>query len=102
MKLRAGQKLQSTVSDVQVVVVRAPTAEVEVGCGGAPVMAEGQQPGGITQVEVADGDGPQLGKRYADEELGIELLCVRAGQGVLTVNGRTLPVKNAKPLPSSD
>ena len=27
------------------------------------------------------GDGPLLGKRYADEELGLELLCNRAGDG---------------------
>ena len=29
------------------------------------------------------GDGPLLGKRYADEELGLELLCTRAGDGAL-------------------
>lgn len=102
MKLRAGEKLQSAVSDVQVVVVRAPSSEVEVGCGGAPVVAEGGERAGNAQVDIADGDAPQLGKRYADEELGIELLCIRAGKGVLTVNGRTLPMKNAKPLPASD
>jgi hypothetical protein len=102
MKLRAGQKLQSAISDVQVVVVRAPAAEVEVGCGGTPVVAEGQASDGTAQIDAADTDGPQLGKRYADEELGIELLCVRGGAGALTVNGRTLAVKNAKPLPASD
>ena len=48
------------------------------------------------------GDGPLLGKRYADDDLGLELLCTRAGTGALTVDGRPLLVKGAKPLPSSD
>jgi hypothetical protein len=43
-----------------------------------------------------------IGKRYADEELGLELLCTRAGTGALTVNGEVLQVKGAKPLPASD
>jgi hypothetical protein len=37
-------KLFSTVCDAQVVVVKAPTEEVEVGCGGAPMVEE--DPGG--------------------------------------------------------
>jgi hypothetical protein len=48
------------------------------------------------------GDGPLLGKRYADDDLGLELLCTRAGTGALTVDGRPLLLKGAKPLPSSD
>jgi hypothetical protein len=47
-------------------------------------------------------DGSQLGKRYADDEFGVELLCTKAGQGTLAVNGRPLPLKAAKPLPASD
>jgi hypothetical protein len=48
------------------------------------------------------GDGPLLGKRYADDELGLELLCTRPGEGGLTVDGGTVPLKGAKPLPASD
>ncbi|HEV7864070.1 MAG TPA: hypothetical protein VGR20_15265 [Acidimicrobiia bacterium] len=48
-------------------------------------------------------DGPTLlGKRYADEALGLELLCTKAGAGGLFVNGAPLGRKEAKPLPSSD
>ena len=43
-----------------------------------------------------------LGKRYADDEAGIELLCTQAGQGALFLNGEPLRLKEAKPLPSSD
>ena len=102
MKLRPGQKLHSAVCDAQVVVVRAPSAEVEVGCGGAPLLDEGQEPEGGAVLDPALGDGPLLGKRYADDDLGLELLCVRPGKGALTVDGRPLLVKGAKPLPSSD
>lgn len=94
-------KLFSTVCEAQAVVVKAPSEEVEVGCGGAPMVAE--DPGGASGAPDASlGDGPALGKRYADDELGIELLCSRAGTGALTVNGEALHLKGAKPLPSSD
>jgi hypothetical protein len=102
MKLRPGQKLHSAVCDAQVVVVRAPAVEVEVGCGGAPLLDDGQDPDGTPTLDASLGDGPLLGKRYADDDLGLELLCTRAGTGALTVDGRLLLVKGAKPLPSSD
>lgn len=100
MELRPGHKLYSVVSATHVVVVRAPSTPVEVCCGGHPMVAEEQEPTG----EPADGlvEGPLVGKRYADEELGLEVLCARAGAGTLTVDGRPLTVKGAKPLPASD
>jgi hypothetical protein len=100
MLLRPGQRLHSAVCDAEVVVVRAPSTPVSVGCGGVPLLEEGQSPS--EAAAAVPGDGPLLGKRYADEELGLELLCIRAGSGVLTVDGRPLQVKGAKPLPSSD
>jgi hypothetical protein len=102
MKLRPGQKLRSAVCDAQVVVVKAPSDGVELGCGGAPLLDDGQEPGSAAALDPALGDGPLLGKRYADEDRGLELLCTRAGTGALTVDGRPLLVKGAKPLPSSD
>jgi len=48
------------------------------------------------------GDPILLGKRYADEELGLEVLCTRSGDGVLTLADQPVPVKGAKPLPASD
>jgi hypothetical protein len=102
MELRPGQKLHSAVCDAQVVVVRAPSGDVEVGCGGAPLLEDGQDaPAGAT-LDASLGDGPLVGKRYADEDAGLELLCTRAGTGALTLAGRALLVKGAKPLPSSD
>jgi hypothetical protein len=102
MMLRPGQKLHSAVCDAQLVVVRAPATEVAVGCGGFPLLDDGDAAAGEAALDASLGDGPLLGKRYADEELGLELLCTRPGQGALTVDGRLLLVKGAKPLPSSD
>ena len=102
MKLRPGQKLRSAVCDAQVVVVKAPADDVELGCGGAPLLDDGEEAAGAPALDASLGEGPRLGKRYADDDLGLELLCTRAGSGALTVDGRLLPVKGAKPLPSSD
>jgi hypothetical protein len=102
MKLRPGQSLASTVDPTTVVVTRAPADEVTVTCGGAE-MADAKEAGEPTgSVDPAAAAGTLLGKRYADEALGIELLCTKAGQGTLAVNGTPLPLKEAKPLPSSD
>lgn len=102
MKLRTGQKLHGAVCGAQVVVVRAPEAGVDLRCGGVPMLDDDQTPDGTANLDRSLGDGPLLGKRYADEDAGLELLCTRAGEGALTVDGRALPVKGAKPLPSSD
>jgi hypothetical protein len=102
MKLRPGQKLRSAVCDAQVVVVKAPADDVELGCGGAPLLDDGHEADGAAALDPSLGDGPLLGKRYADDDLGLEVLCTRAGTGALTVDGRRLIVKGAKPLPSSD
>lgn len=101
MQLRPGMKLFSTVCDAQVVVVKAPADDVTVACGGAEMVAE--DPGGASGTADASlGEGPALGKRYADDDRGLELLCSRAGTGALTVDGEPLHLKGAKPLPSSD
>lgn len=49
-------------------------------------------------------DGPvaTIGKRYADERTGLEILCTKGGAGALGVGARSMVVKSAKPLPASD
>jgi hypothetical protein len=102
MRPRVGQMLASTVDTTAVIVVRCPDGELDVTCGGA-AMAEGNAPGAVTGTPDPElMGGSLLGKRYADEELGLELLCTKAGQGTLAVNGAPLPMKSPKPLPASD
>jgi hypothetical protein len=102
MELKAGTKLHSAVCDTQVIVVKAPSVPVELGCGGAPLLTDGEEAPAGAVLDPSVGDAALLGKRYADDEVGLELLCSKAGGGALTCNGSVIPVKGAKPLPSSD
>lgn len=102
MQLRPGQKLCSAVSEVQAVVVKAPGIGVDLACGGVSMVSDGDAPSANAALDASLGDGPLIGKRYADEDLGLELLCTRGGEGALTVGGSLLRLKAAKPLPSSD
>jgi hypothetical protein len=47
-------------------------------------------------------DGTQAGKRYVDAQSEIELLCVKPGDGSLSLDDRPALLKEAKRLPSSD
>ena len=102
MELRPGLRLESATCDAQVVVVKVPndTPEVDVRCGGEPMRELGT--GGDRLPVSSEGEPTLLGKRYADEDLGLELLCTKGGDGSLSVGDRPLLIKGAKPLPSSD
>lgn len=102
MDLKPGQKLHSAVCDAQFVVVRAPKEPVELGCGGAPLLADGEEAPAGAALDDTIGEPVLIGKRYADDELGLELLCSRGGAGAVTLDGVPLPLKGAKPLPASD
>ena len=100
--LKAGTRLRSAVCSSEVMVVAAPKEEVEISCGGAPLIAlDAEPPAGGSLSPEASG-GSQIGKRYVSEAGDLELLCTKPGQGSLAVNGALLTVKGAKPLPSSD
>ena len=100
MQLKPGTRLESVTCATQVVVVKAPPDDVDVRCGGEPMQDVGA--GGERRPISMAGDPTLVGKRYADEDLGLELLCTQAGEGSLSVADRPLLVKGAKPLPSSD
>lgn len=98
--MKPGTRYFSAVSELAVVVVRPAPDPVELACGGtamgtdAPAVLAAAQAG-------LDGD-TQLGKRYFDEQTGLEVLVTKGGKGTLTVDGRVLGIKQAKPLPASD
>lgn len=100
MQLKAGQRLASVTCDTTVIVVKG-SGDVDLRCGGAAMgdvgAAAERQP-----VHPDHGAGTQMGKRYADDELGLEVLCTKPGAGSLSVGEVALPVKGAKPLPASD
>jgi hypothetical protein len=102
MDLKPGTRLKSAVCDTEVIVVRAPSEPVNLECGGHPLAPVGQDaPSGLS-LDPEHSAGTPVGKRYAHEASGLELLCTKAGAGSLSIDGVALPLKDAKPLPSSD
>lgn len=101
MELKAGTRLKSVADTTEVVVVRAPSDAVDLRCGGHP-MAPLDDDAPAAAIDTGFSDGTQVGKRYADESSGLELLCTKAGEGSLSLGADPIPVKGAKPLPSSD
>jgi hypothetical protein len=101
MQVRAGQRLKSTACDTEVVVVRAPDGDIDVRCGGEPMVPTDEDaPKG--SVQPGFDEGTLLGKRYASDDGGVELLVTKPGKGSLALGTTPLPRKEAKPLPSSD
>ena len=98
--LQVGARLHSTACSTEVVVVKAPDGAVDLRCGGAPLVEEATD--ATAELDAQFSEGTALGKRYTDEESGIELLAVKAGDGSLSIDGRALVLKGAKPLPASD
>lgn len=102
MTLKSGVRLKSAVCDAEVIVVRVPRGDIDLRCGGQPLieMTASGVPG--NPIPSGHGEGSILGKRYTDDETGLEVLCTRSGSGSLSVGDVPLAVKGAKPLPSSD
>ena len=102
MELKPGSRWKSAVCDAQMVVVRPPSAAGELQCGGAAVLPIDDPSAPTGEVNPGFAEGVAIGKRYADEESGLEVLGAKAGRGSLAFNGKALAVKGAKPLPASD
>ena len=96
--MKSGSKLKSAVCDTEVMVIR--SAAVVVECGGAPMVEE--RPAERGTIKPGFAQGTLIGKRYVDAAGSLELLCVKPGQGSLSISGVPLQLKDAKPLPASD
>jgi hypothetical protein len=96
--MKPGTKLKSAVCDTEVMVIRGSDAIAE--CGGSPMVDE--RPAQRGTINPAFAQGTKIGKRYVDTAGSCELLCVKPGQGSLSIAGVALQIKDAKPLPSSD
>lgn len=102
MKYKPGSRWKSTVCSAELVVVRPPSGEGGLACGGAAVVAHDSEDAASGEVDPAYSDGVLIGKRYMDDECGIEVLGAKPGKGSLSYDGRPLRLKEAKPLPASD
>ncbi|SHK74102.1 hypothetical protein SAMN05443637_11182 [Pseudonocardia thermophila] len=101
MKIRTGQRLRSATCDAEVMVLRAPADDVDLRCGGHPVH-DRLVSADPAPLDDAFAGGTELGKRYVNEDGSLELLCVHAGKGSLSVGSTPLQIKSAQPLPASD
>jgi hypothetical protein len=100
---KAGLRLRSVVCDTEVIVIKAPKDDLDLRCGGQPMVELGDAaPRKGAPVAPFDG-GTLIGKRYATSgEPAVEVLCTKAGDGALSIGETALPAKEAQPLPSSD
>jgi hypothetical protein len=99
VQTKPGLKLRGATCPTEIVVVRPAAGDVELACCGQPMIEpDGSEPPAAAPSPA----GILLGKRYADETSGLEVLCTKPGPGPLTVDGRELQVKGPKPLPASD
>jgi hypothetical protein len=102
MQLKPGARLRSAADSTEVIVVKAPSDDVDLRCGGHPIVALDSSESSGLSVDPAHSRGTHVGKRYADPDLGLEVLCTKAGESSLAVGDEPLTLKDAKPLPSSD
>jgi hypothetical protein len=101
-ELKAGSRLKSTVCNTEVIVVKAPSGDIPVTCGGAPMVPATEAVAEKGSVSPLASGGTALGKRYVNSDESLEILCTKAGDGALGVGSEMLTLKEAKPLPASD
>ena len=101
-ELKPGARLRSSVCNTEIMVVLTPSGDVDLRCGGAPMVALGSEPEAGVSISADLSDGTQVGKRYTSEAADLEVLCTKPGDGSISLGDAALQVKGAKPLPSSD
>lgn len=102
VKVASGTRLRSAVCDTEIVVIRARHGELDLRCGGRPMLPHGEAPAERVVPEPGFGTPTLLGKRYGDAAETIEVLCTVAGASSLSLGDEPLAVKEPRPLPASD
>jgi hypothetical protein len=100
--MRTGSRWKSAVDSTEVIIIRGPAGDVDLRCGGRSMVASTAEVAEPGELDPALADGTQVGKRYVDEGIGLEVLCTKAGKGTLAVGDQALAQKSAQPLPTSD
>ena len=103
LEVKAGTRLRSVVCGTEIIVVRAKSTELDLRCGGRPMVPIDAEPAEKLTAEPGFADEPTLlGKRYSDSADTVEVLCVVAGPSTLSLGPTPLAVKGPRPLPASD
>jgi hypothetical protein len=100
--LKAGARVKSAVCKSELMLIAVPEQAGQLTCGGVPVIGLKEDAPAGAEIDTDHKQGTQMGKRYTNEAEDIVVLCTKPGEGGLALDGVTLAVKGAKPLPSSD
>jgi len=101
-QLKPGTRIKSAVCATELMVIQAPDGDVDVRCGGAPMLGISDEKPADAAIDPGAKGGTQIGKRYVDAAGTLELLCTKPGEGSLALGETPLQLKEAKPLPASD
>jgi hypothetical protein len=103
VRLTPGSRLRSQVCSTELIAVRAPGSDVDLRCGGEPMVdLKAEIPAGRKPAAGLD-TGNQIGKRYTTDQVdGLEMLVTKPGLGTLAIGAQPLVLQEAKPLPSTD
>ena len=88
--------------DTEIVVVRSGDGDIDLRCGGHPMVPLGEEPPADLALDPAFAEGTTLGKRYTNAAGDLEVLGTKPGAGSLSIGDEVLVLKEAKPLPASD
>jgi hypothetical protein len=102
VQVKSGMRLRSAVDATEVIVVRAQVGELDLRCGGRPMLPHDAAPAENATPAPGYDEPTLLGKRYADADELIELLCTKGGPHTLSIGDKPLLVKGPRPLPASD
>lgn len=102
IEVKTGMRLRSAVCETEIIVVRAMSSDLDLRCGGRPMLPVGAAPTEKSGPAAGYDDPTLLGKRYADSDDAIEVLCAVAGPSTLSIGEEPLSVKGPRPLPASD
>lgn len=102
MDLKPGSRWKSSVCSAEVVIVRPASGAMTLECGGHPMVTAAEAVATGLALSPGHAEGTRVGKRYQDQASGLEVLGTKAGEGSLSIDGRPLAPKDAKPLPASD
>ena len=100
--LKTGGRFKSAVCAGEIMVVAASSDDVELTCGGVAMVEAGSDAPEGAEGHPNHAVGIAMGKRDITADETLEVLCVKAGDGSLAVNGDLLLQKDTKQLPKTD
>jgi hypothetical protein len=100
--LKTGARFRSAVCATEIIVTKAPDVEVDLRCGGQPMLEFATPAGPQGPLDPDHASGTLLGKRYVHATSSLDVLCTKSGEGSLTANGDPLEIQVPKKLPSND